>query len=328
MSGKLHLERVSVDLEDVARAALNVVQPAADAKHVRLEANIDSDVGTVYADKARLQQIAWNLLSNAIKFTPQDGTVRMRLRRVDDDVELVVSDSGVGIPSHFLGSVFEPFLQADGSTTRRHGGLGLGLSIVKHLVVAHGGVVSAHSAGEGHGATFIVRLPTEAGAEQDESGRGSATRPAHPVLPPTLLDGLTVLVVDDEEHGRQVAAAHLESHQAVVITAASAAEAIEVLRRQHVDVLISDIAMPDEDGYALIHKIRALLPAPIAAIPAAALTALARNDDRVKAVQAGFRVHLAKPIDGNSLVAAVARLGGKLAARPGATELAGRGEPI
>jgi len=316
MSGKLHLERTLVDLEDVARVALNVVQPVADAKHVRLELDIDPSVGAVYGDRSRLQQVAWNLLSNAIKFTPKEGTVHLALRRADDSVEMVVTDSGIGISHDFLASMFEPFMQADGSTTRHHGGLGLGLSIVKHLVQAHGGVVTAHSAGEGQGATFIVRLPTAiASADHGETGIANDMPITPPAWSPTLLQGLSVLVVDDEEPARQVVATQLEEHRATVLTAASAAEALDVLQREHVDVLLSDIAMPDEDGYGLIRRLRGLHPAPIASIPAAALTAFARNEDRLEALRAGFQLHLAKPIDGHSLVTAVARLGNKLLER-------------
>jgi signal transduction histidine kinase/ActR/RegA family two-component response regulator len=312
MSGKLHLERTFIDLEEVARAALNVVQPAADAKHVHLSLDVDPSVGAVYADKSRLQQVAWNLLSNAIKFTPKEGTVHMQLRRVDESVEMVVTDSGMGIPQDFLASMFEPFMQADGSTTRHHGGLGLGLSIVKHLVLAHDGLVTAHSDGEGQGATFTVRLPS---AERDEAEIAGDIRVTPPACPPTLLEGLSVLVVDDEEQARHVVAAQLEEHGAHVRAAASVAEALDLLQREQVDVLLTDIAMPDEDGYALIRRLRSLHPAPIASIPAAALTAFARNEDRLEALRAGFQLHLAKPIDAYSLVTAVARLGDKLLER-------------
>jgi signal transduction histidine kinase/CheY-like chemotaxis protein len=328
MSGKLHLERTLVDLEDVARGALNVVQPAADAKHVHLELDIDPSVGAVYADRSRLQQVAWNLLSNAIKFTPKEGTVHMGLRRADDNVEMVITDSGIGISHDFLASMFEPFMQADGSTTRHHGGLGLGLSIVKHLVQAHGGVVTAHSGGEGQGATFIVRLPSAiASADEAEMGISSGMRVTPPAWPPTLLEGLSVLVVDDDEQARQVVATQLEEHRATVLTAASAAQALDVLQREHVDVLLSDIAMPDEDGYGLIRKLRGLHPAPIASIPAAALTAFARNEDRLEALRAGFQLHLAKPIDGHSLVTAVARLGDRFLERRAVRALPSK-EPV
>jgi signal transduction histidine kinase/ActR/RegA family two-component response regulator len=315
MSGKLHLEPTFIDLEDVARAALNVVQPAADAKQIHLSLDVDPLVGAVYGDKSRLQQVAWNLLSNAIKFTPKEGTVHMQLRRPEDSVEsveIVVTDSGVGIPHDFLASMFEPFVQADGSTTRHHGGLGLGLSIVKHLVLAHDGVVTAQSNGEGQGATFTVRLPS---AERDEAEIASDIRVTPPACPPTLLEGLSVLVVDDEEQARHVVAAQLEEHGADVRAVASVAQALDLLQRERVDVLLTDIGMPDEDGYTLIRKLRGLHPAPIASIPAAALTAFARNEDRLEALHAGFQLHLAKPIDTHSLVTAVARLGGQLRER-------------
>jgi len=328
VSGKLHLERTLVDLEEVARGALNVVQPAADAKHVHLELDIDPSAGAVYGDRSRLQQVAWNLLSNAIKFTPKEGTVHMRLRRADDNVEMIVTDSGIGISHDFLASMFEPFMQADGSTTRNHGGLGLGLSIVKHLVQAHGGAVSASSGGEGQGATFIVRLPSAlTSVERADMGIANDMRAKPPAWPPTLLEGLTVLVVDDEEQARQVVAAQLEEHGAAVLTAASVAQAFEALQREHVDVLLADIAMPDEDGYGLIRKLRGLHPAPIAAIPAAALTAFARNEDRLAALRAGFQLHLAKPIDAHALVTAVARLGDKLLERRSVRALASQ-EPV
>jgi len=236
------------------------------------------------------------------------------MRSPKDLVELSVSDTGQGIPREFIGSVFEPFRQADGSTTRLHGGLGLGLSIVKHLVDAHEGFVSVQSAGVGRGATFTVRLPVvsvAAHASVFNDRRAMLRRPAPAAQ---SLDGVSVLVVDDDEESRNVVAAHLEGHHAAVLTAASAAQAVEMLQREHVDVLLADIAMPGEDGYSLIRKVRAL-DARIAAIPAAALTAFARNEDRQLALQAGFQLHLTKPIDAQALVSAVASLGGKTSAR-------------
>jgi signal transduction histidine kinase/ActR/RegA family two-component response regulator len=310
ISGKLRLERTDVDLRVVVRDALQVVQPAADAKRIRITIDVDSPLQPVAGDAARLQQVVWNLLSNAVKFTPEGGAVRVRLRGAPHGVEMVVTDSGQGIARDFLPSVFEPFRQADGSTTRVHRGLGLGLSIVKSLVEAHGGTVTGESEGEGRGATFIVRLPIMRRDDSPAQSTGryvSALSDADP--PVASLDGLSVLVVDDDEESRRVVAAYLESCHAAVLTAASAAQAFDVLQNRHVDVLLADIGMPGEDGYALIRRLRALSAPHVAAIPAAALTAFAREEDRQLALQAGFQAHLAKPIDASALVSAVARLG-------------------
>ena len=314
MSGKLRLQRALVDIEDVVRAAVQVVQPQADEKGVTLKVESEPFIAPLYGDRARLQQVVWNLLSNAIKFTPAGGVVTVRLRRINDRAELTVTDTGQGIAAGMLDAVFEPFRQVDGSTTRSHGGLGLGLSIVKQLVEAHGGSVSAQSRGEGCGSTFVVRLPNvmvssdpvmTTAAEQSRS-------PRVPARPPRSLEGLSVLVVDDDEQCRQVAAAQLAGHEALVLTAASAPEALDVLLREHVDVLVADIAMPGEDGYALIRALRAHTRPDVASIPAAALTAFARADDRHKALRAGFQLHLTKPVDAHALIAAVASLGGRL----------------
>jgi signal transduction histidine kinase len=306
MSGKLRLDRSPVDLAAIVSAAVEVVQPAVEAKQITMVVEQGESVGTVYGDSTRLQQVAWNLLSNAVKFTPEGGTVRVALRARENAAEMIITDSGQGITPDFLPSVFEPFRQADGSTTRPHSGLGLGLSIVKHLVEAHGGTVTAHSAGLGHGAVFTVRLPTAAAASTAPRAADAlqASRPATDVS----LDGLTVLVVDDDEASRQVLIAHLESSGATVLAAESAGEALDLLQREPVDVLLADIAMPGEDGYSLIRKLRAL-DAAAADVPAAALTAFAREEDRQAAFRAGFQLHLAKPIDAGSLVAAVATLG-------------------
>jgi signal transduction histidine kinase len=303
MSGKLRLDRSPVDLAAIVGAAIEVVQPAVEAKQIRMVVEQES-VGTVYGDSTRLQQVAWNLLSNAVKFTPEGGTVRVALRARENAAEMIITDSGQGITPDFLPSVFEPFRQADGSTTRPHSGLGLGLSIVKHLVEAHGGTVTAYSAGLGHGAVFTVRLPTAAFTAPRAADALQASRPATDVS----LDGLKVLVVDDDEASRHVLIAHLESSGAMVLAAESAGEALDLLQREPVDVLLADIAMPGEDGYSLIRKLRAL-DAPAADVPAAALTAFAREEDRQAAFRAGFQLHLAKPIDAGSLVAAVATLG-------------------
>jgi len=306
ISGKLRLERTEVDLRDVVREALQVVEPAADAKRIRVTVAADSPLGKVVGDAARLQQIAWNLLSNAVKFTPEGGTVDVRLRQVTHYVEMTVSDTGQGIAPHFLSAVFEAFRQGDGSTTRTHPGLGLGLSIVKNLVEAHGGTVAASSAGEGRGATFTVRLPLAVPSVDTDRRRAKEQAAAGSGM--VSLDGLSVLIVDDDRQSRDVVAAHLQQCHAAVLTATSAAQAFDILQARRVDVLLADIGMPDEDGYSLIRRVRALAPPAVASIPAAALTAFARDEDRQMALQAGFQMHLPKPIDAESLVSAVARL--------------------
>jgi signal transduction histidine kinase/ActR/RegA family two-component response regulator len=312
VSGKLRLEIESVDPHQVIQAALNVVQPAADAKGVEVLFEGDASIGAIDADKARFQQIAWNLLSNAIKFTPKGGRVTVQLRRASDSIDFIVADTGQGIPDGFVKSVFEPFRQADESTTRANGGLGLGLSIVKHLVEAHGGTVRVHSAGAEQGSTFTVHLPIPASTPRRSRARDAKfATPALPKHAPSL-KGLSVLVVDDDDEGRLIVAAQLEAHHAGVFTASSAAQAFDLLRSEHIDVLLADIAMPGEDGYTLIRKLRAQHSPALASIPAAALTAFARNEDRLRALKAGFQSHLAKPIDADLLVTTVARLGGKL----------------
>jgi signal transduction histidine kinase/ActR/RegA family two-component response regulator len=313
MSGKLELEPTSVDVRAIVRSALEVVQPLADKNRVQVSVQGEASSGVIRGDGARLQQILWNLLTNAVKFTPAGGRVHVALVRTATMLEISVTDTGCGIPREFLPFVFEPFRQADGSTTRRHGGLGLGLSIVKHLVDAHGGTVSVESGGDGRGATFTVRLPVVA------VSAAPAEPPADPLAPPddsdrapatgTSLHGISVLVVDDDEESRDIVAEYLQGHQAIVRTAVSAGQAFEVLQRERVDVLLADIAMPDEDGYALIRKVRACTTSALGTIPAAALTAFARDEDRQRALQAGFHLHLAKPIDPKSLVDAVASLG-------------------
>ncbi|HEY7501074.1 MAG TPA: ATP-binding protein [Vicinamibacterales bacterium] len=304
VSGKLRLERTAVDLEQVVRAALDVVQAAAEAKQVSIVVESDPSIGGVYGDGARLQQIVWNLLSNAVKFTSDGGRVVVRLERTHSAAQITVSDDGAGIPLEFLPWVFEPFRQADASSTRLHGGLGLGLSIVKHLVEAHGGTIAASSEGEGRGSTFTVRLPIRSATPEPDR----TVWPRAPIEPAGSLEEIRVLVVDDDHASREVAAAHLTNRHAVVWTAGSSAEALEILQREQIDVLLADIAMPGEDGYSLIRKVRAL-DARTASVPAAALTALAREEDRQRALNAGFQIHLAKPIEGESLVAAVATLG-------------------
>ena len=304
MSGKLRLERSTVDLVETAQSAVAVVQPVIEAKHIQVDIESSPGLSTVFGDSSRLQQVIWNLLSNAVKFTPEGGTVRVRLHTAAGRAEMVVADSGPGIPAEFLPHVFEPFRQADASTTRSHAGLGLGLSIVKQIVEAHGGTVTAENHPVGRGAVFTVRLPIVAVRHHRRMTDPSVDQA---VKDENSLRGVTVMVVDDDEESRHVVAAHLETCEAAVLTAASAAEALDLLQQHSVHVLLADIAMPGEDGYSLIRRLRAL-NAPISSVPAAALTAFAREEDRQEALDAGFQLHLSKPIDAGSLIAAVATL--------------------
>jgi len=302
MAGKLRLEVDEVDPRELVAGALEIVQPDADAKRLRLDASVDPAAGIVRGDPVRLQQVVWNLLANAVKFTPGGGRVRLAVSGQGGMVRLTVADSGAGIPREFLPLVFEPFRQADPTPTRLHGGLGLGLAIAKQLVEAHGGTIAVDSDGEGQGATFTVLLPADV-----KSPRIAAAAAAPLTSQRSALDGAAVLVVDDDDESRAVVAAHLECHGATVLMAASAAQALDVLGRERVDVLLADVAMPGEDGYSLLRKVRAL-DHTRCDVPAAALTAFARDEDRRDALAAGFQMHLTKPIDAVSLVSAVAEL--------------------
>ena len=304
MSGKLRLDRSTVDLVEIANSAVAVVQPVIEAKHIRVEIESSPGLSTVFGDSSRLQQVIWNLLSNAVKFTPEGGTVSVRLHTASGRAEMVVADSGDGIPPEFLPHVFEPFRQADASSTRTHSGLGLGLSIVKQIIEAHGGTVAAENDPTGRGAVFTVRLPIVAVRHHRRVTDASVEQT---VKDDNSLRGLTVMVVDDDDESRHVVAAHLESCDASVLTAGSAAEALDLLQQHSVHVLLADIAMPGEDGYSLIRRLRALNAA-VSSVPAAALTAFAREEDRQEALDAGFQLHLSKPIDAGSLIAAVATL--------------------
>jgi PAS domain S-box-containing protein len=311
--GQLKLDVRDVDLCVAAEGAAETVRPAANAKGINLELDLPPRAGAVRGDPARLQQIVWNLLANAIKFTPNGGRVEVRVGRLEDRVRLVVSDSGVGIAPEFLPHVFERFRQADSSPTREHGGLGLGLAIVRHLVEAHGGSVSASSPGKGMGSTFTVDLPLPAaGAAADAP---PAERPSRRLTlsgtSPVSLADLDVLVVDDDADTLEALRQLLEQAGARVSVAASTAEAFAVVRRAPPDVLLSDIGMPGEDGLSLIRRVRRLDPASGGSVPAAALTAYTQEEDRQRALQAGFQVFLAKPVDPANLTAAVARLAGR-----------------
>lgn len=305
LSGKLRLEAQATDLASVVRSAVEAVRPSADAKGVRLESILDSGAGSVLGDANRLQQVFWNLLSNAIKFTPRSGRVQIVLRRVNSSVEVSVADNGVGIAPEFLPLVFERFRQADSSTTRAYGGLGLGLSIVKHLVEMHGGLVKAESGGLGQGSTFTVHLPV--------SLLSAPCEDSQPVPADLSIDlsGVKILVVDDEADARDLVQRLLEERGATVFAAGDAAEALEIVQREQPDVLLSDIGMPHVDGYELLRQIRTLGPQH-RRLKAIALTAFVRAEDRMKSLRAGFLVHASKPILPAELLATVASVTGRL----------------
>jgi PAS domain S-box-containing protein len=313
VSGKLHLDVRPVELASAITAALDTVRPSADAKGVTLVSSLEPAAMPVSADPDRLQQVVWNLLANAIKFTPRGGRVELRLRRADSHAEMQVQDTGPGIPRAFLPHVFERFRQADGSSTRAHGGLGLGLAIVRHLVEAHGGTVRADSAGEGQGSVFTVRLPIMG---QEPVPAVVAQEGAVETLARSMdLDGLRVLVVDDEADTREMVGAILKSQGAEVEAAGSAEEAVAALLKTRPHILVSDIEMPGQDGYDLIRKVRRLAPEEGGRTPAAALTAYARPEDRMRALMAGFQIHVPKPVQPAELVAVVASLSGRTGPR-------------
>ena len=312
ITGKLHLTVQPLDPVAVVEGALDTVRPAAAAKQIQIEASLEPSPGTVSGDPDRLQQVVWNLLSNAIKFTPKGGRVQVRLRRGESHALIVVADSGPGISPEFLPHVFERFRQGDQSTTRSHVGLGLGLAIVRHLVELHGGTVEASSGGEGQGATFSVRLPlTNARRTEDGAEQGTAEKGVRTESEALQLGGLRVLLVDDDLEGREAIAAVLEKEGMQVIAAASSEEALEAIGRERPDVLLSDIEMPGEDGHSLIRKVRALPADRGRDIPAAALTAYARGEDRQKALLAGFQAHVSKPVPPAELTAVIAELAGR-----------------
>jgi signal transduction histidine kinase/ActR/RegA family two-component response regulator len=308
ISGKLQLDVRQIRLAPVVEAALDSVRQAAEAKSIRLGAEYGDGADLVTGDPDRLQQVIWNLLSNAIKFTPKGGSVGVRVGRHGSDVRVSVSDTGQGISPEFLPHVFERFRQQDGSTTREHGGLGLGLAIVRHLVEQHGGRVSAESDGERRGATFSFDLPiaavkTPAG---EAEGRPDSQRP--PAGAASALGGVRVLVVDDNADARELLALVLGRAGAEVERAASAEAALEMLQQAEVDVLVSDIGMPTEDGYALIGRVRSLTDGRARRPPAVALTAYASEEDRRRALAAGFDAHVAKPVEPAELVSVIAGL--------------------
>jgi signal transduction histidine kinase len=305
ISGKLRLNLAPTRLLDVMEAALDSVSPAADAKKIVIDRHLE-DVGAIAGDRDRLQQVFWNLLSNAVKFTPREGRVGVRLERREDDLIVSVEDSGIGISQEFLPYVFDRFTQADGSATRRHGGLGLGMAIVRHLVEQHGGTVHADSPGENLGATFTTVLPiaTVPSLQTPESNlAGACTTAAMP-----RLDGVRILVVDDDRDSRSFLCTLLEAQGAAVDAAGSAAEALALFQQRRPDVLVSDIAMPREDGYDLIRAVRHLPVLEGGETPAVALTAYVRDEDVGSALAAGYHRHIRKPVVVEDLIVAVAEL--------------------
>ncbi|HKE59767.1 MAG TPA: ATP-binding protein [Pyrinomonadaceae bacterium] len=315
ISGKLRIDSRPVQLAPIITSAVDTLKLASTAKGISLVVSIDPDAGFVAGDPDRLQQIVWNLLSNAIKFTPQNGEIKVALQQVDSHLELSVRDSGIGIEQDFLPHVFERFRQADSSTTRAYGGLGLGLAIVRHLVELHGGTVAAHSEGKGKGATFTVKFPimTVPSVLKQASvpmlAAEVASDAAHSKA--ITLAGLRVLVVDDEVDSREVLTLMLNQFGAAVRTTASSQDAFNVVTEWKPDVLLSDLGMPGEDGYQLIARIRALPPGQGRDTPAAAVTAHVRAEDRRRAISAGYQIHIPKPVDPLTLVTAVAALGKK-----------------
>lgn len=315
ISGKIRLERRSVNLGHVIATAVESCRPAAAEKEIDLNVEIEATTGgpadmRVIGDVMRLQQVVWNLLSNAIKFTPEGGHVEVRLRRSGHLAEVVVRDSGRGIRPEFLSVIFERFRQADSSSTRTHAGLGLGLAIVRHLVELHGGTVRAYSEGEGLGATFTVELPLIEGGrvEAIAHGNGAGLMNGGGARP---LRGLKVLVVDDEPDARKYVAKALSIHGAETHVAGSAEEGVSVLAERRPDVIVSDIAMPQQDGYAFLRRVRSLTEEQGGGTPAIALTAYASEQDKARSLAAGFQIHVSKPVEAADLVAAVARAAGR-----------------
>ncbi|MBD1871855.1 PAS domain S-box protein [Nodosilinea sp. FACHB-131] len=318
ITGKLRLDVRPVALVSVLEAAIDSIRPAAEAKGIRLQSLLDPAAGPVSGDPDRLQQVFWNLLSNAVKFTPKDGRIQLRLERINSHVEITVSDTGQGISPEFLPYVFDRLQQADSTTTRTHGGLGLGLAIVRHLVELHGGHVQVASAGEGKGTTFMVNLPITIFRPEP-----TATERVHPAVSDTApfidapsLAGIKVLVVDDEADARELLATLLRQSGAVVTVVTSAQEALATITQssseQRPDILVSDIGMPEVDGYTLIRQVRALTPEQGGRMPAIALTAYARTEDRIKALAAGFQSHVPKPVEPAEFIAVVVNLSERL----------------
>ena len=312
ITGKLRLHSEPVDIASVINAAIDSVQLAIDSKDLQLEVTLDPSARHTIGDANRLQQVVWNLLANAIKFTPSSGRIEVKVERADRNLQIQVTDNGQGIGKDFLPFIFDRFRQGDGTTTRQHGGLGLGLAIVRHLVELHGGTINADSAGEGKGATFTIKLPlAPTGAKDRKRVTGNLQRnesadATFTSLP--SLDEVKVLLVDDDPDTLQILSVMLGESQAMVQTAASVAEALEILEWYQPHVLVSDLAMPDEDGYSLIGKIRTRESKTGTQIPALALTSYVRVEDRARALSAGFNMFVPKPVQPEELITAIATL--------------------
>jgi len=302
ITGNLYIDLHPLEVVPVVENAINVVRPTADAKGIKIETYFDSAPAMISGDANRLQQVVWNLLSNAVKFTDSGGRVCVKVSRVDSTVEIKVSDTGQGISKEFLPYVFDRFRQADSTTTRQHGGLGLGLAIARHLVEIHGGMIKAESQGDGRGASFTIKLPLI------DTTIGTADFAEEKITrSPQLLSGLNVLLVDDDSDTLKLMTTALTKRQANVTAVSSAGEAIQAITQRRPDVLVSDIAMPDEDGYGLIQKVRSLENGQAEGIPAVAITAYAKEEDRARALSSGFQIYLAKPVELTELISVVAR---------------------
>jgi CheY-like chemotaxis protein len=310
VSGKIRLNVQPVELPDIIRAAVDAIAPAAEARGVRVESILDPHAAPISGDPERLQQVMWNLLSNAVKFTNRGGKVQVRLEHVNSHVELTISDTGIGIAPEFLPYVFERFRQADAGITRERRGLGLGLAIARQLTEMHGGTIDAASGGEGKGSTFRVRLPLMIvhPVHDHEPRVHPRAQTAASNLPSLDLTSLHVLAVDDEADALALVCEILEAAGAMVTTAPSALDALNVLDTETPDVIVADLGMPRLDGFAFIQRVRRHANGRVRQIPAAALTAYARSDDRMRALRAGFQMHLAKPIDPAELVTTIAAL--------------------
>ncbi len=309
LQGKLNLKMFPVNLVLVIEAGLETVRLAAEAKDIQIQTMLDASLGQVLGDSDRLQQVIWNLLSNAVKFTPEEGKINIQLERIDSQAQITVSDTGKGISPEFLPHVFEYFRQADGTTTRRFGGLGLGLAIVRHLIELHGGTIWAESLGEGQGAIFRVRLPL---IKKELTPKQQINiDPINASSPTEILTGIQILVVDDDDDTREFHTFVLEQVGARVIAVASAKEALQALAEAEPDILLSDIGMPETDGYMLMRQIRALQLKQAKQIPAIALTAYAGEINQQQAIASGFQRHLSKPVEPDELVKAIATLIGR-----------------